>query len=60
LQVSILKQRELPDIWVAAGEHCPFLERYIYVLSDLPSKGLLTDEHDRAEIKVLVVNFDVF
>ena len=54
MQVSILKQQELPEIWVAAGDGCSFLKKFIYVLSELPSKGKLFSEEDRSEIKVIV------
>jgi hypothetical protein len=52
-QVSCLKQRETPEIWVAAGKGCTFLERFDYVLQELPSKGILFSEEDRAAIQVL-------
>jgi hypothetical protein len=50
--VSTLKQQELPKIWVAAGNGCSFLEKFSFVLSELPSKGQLFHEQDRADIKV--------
>jgi hypothetical protein len=50
--VSVLKQHEIPEIWVAAGEGCSFLENFSYVLSELPSKGELFSELDRHVIKV--------
>jgi hypothetical protein len=53
LQVSTLKQQELPEIWVAAGEGSIFLEKFSYVLSELPSMGKLFSEQDRNEIKVI-------
>ena len=52
LQVSTLKQHEFPEIWVAAGEGCSFLEKFSYVLSEKPSKGVLYSEDDRKVIKV--------
>jgi hypothetical protein len=52
LQVSILKQKEFPEIWVAAGEGCTFLEKFTFALSELPSQGELFNEQDRYEIKV--------
>ncbi len=55
LQVSCLKQYEAPEIWVAAGDRCSFLERFDYVLNELPSKGILFSEDDRAAIQVLCV-----
>jgi hypothetical protein len=54
VQVSVLKQQEAPEIWVAAGEGCSFLEQFSYVLSELPSKGELFSEQDRHVIKVMV------
>jgi hypothetical protein len=48
----MLKQQEFPEIWVAAGEGCSFLEKFSYVLSELPSKGILFSEQDRSEITV--------
>jgi hypothetical protein len=51
-QVSILKHHESPQIWVAAGEGCSFLERFSYMLSEMPSKGSLFSEQDRSDIKV--------
>jgi hypothetical protein len=53
VQVSTLKQQELPEIWVAAGEGCSFLEKYSYVLSKLPSEGELFNEQDLEDIKVI-------
>ena len=53
VQVSTLKQQELPEIWVAAGEGCSFLDKYSYVLSELPSKGELFSEQDRTDIRVI-------
>jgi hypothetical protein len=50
--VSTLKQEELPEIWVAAGKGCSFLEQFSFVLSELPSNGQLFHEPDRADIKV--------
>jgi hypothetical protein len=51
-QVSTLKQQELPDIFVAAGEDCAYLERFRYLLREVPSKGVLFCEDDRPKIKV--------
>jgi hypothetical protein len=51
-QVSKLKQLEEPDLWVAAGEACSFLDKFSYVLSELPSKGVLFSEEDRRDIAV--------
>ena len=55
LQVSSLKQQELPEIWVAAEVpgKVPFLEKFAYVLSELPSKGKLFSQNDWQEIKVI-------
>jgi hypothetical protein len=53
MQVSSLKQCESPEIWVAAGEGCSFLERFDYVLTELPSKGDVFSEGDLPEIQVL-------
>ncbi len=53
MQVSVLKQQEAPQIWVAAGDNCSFLERFHYALTKLPSHGLLTNQADLPEIKVL-------
>ncbi len=50
--MSVLKQQEVPEIWVAAGEGCSFLENFSYVLSELPRKGKLFSEQDRLVIKV--------
>jgi hypothetical protein len=52
VQVSVLKQHEAPEIWVAAGEGCSFLEKFSYVLSELPSKGELFSEQDGWVIQV--------
>jgi hypothetical protein len=52
LQVSTLKQIEAPEIWVAAGEGCISLEKFNYVLADLPSKGKAFYEKDITQIKV--------
>jgi hypothetical protein len=49
----VLKQHESPEIWVAAGEHCSFLEKFSYVMSEPPSKGELFAESDLPEIKVM-------
>jgi hypothetical protein len=51
--VSTLKQEEFPDIWVAAGDGCSYLEKFSYVLSELPSKGALFCDQDRNDIKVI-------
>ena len=53
VQVSTLKRQELPEIWVAAGESCSFLDKFSYVLSELPSKGELFSEQDRTDIQVI-------
>jgi hypothetical protein len=55
VQVSSLKQQELPEIWVAAEVpgKVPFLEKFAYVLSELPSKGKLFSQNDWQEIKVI-------
>ncbi len=53
MQVSVLKQQDSPQIWVAAGDNCSFLERFDYALTKLPSFGRLTDEADLPEIKVI-------
>ena len=55
VQVSSLKQQELPEIWVAAEVpgKVPFLEKFVYVLSELPSKGKLFSQNDWQEIKVI-------
>jgi hypothetical protein len=50
----VLKQQEVPEIWVAAGAGCSFLENFSLVLSELPSKGKLFSEDDRRVIKVTV------
>jgi hypothetical protein len=55
LQVSTLKQLEIPEIWVAAGEGCLYLQQFSYVLSEVPSKGILFSEEDRAEIKASII-----
>ena len=56
--MSTLKQLESPEIWVAAGkEGCSFLEQYSFVLSELPSKGVLFSEDDRKVIKVSEESF---
>jgi hypothetical protein len=52
LQVSILKQEETPEIWVAAGEGCSFLQKFRFALTELPSQGELFSEQDRLGIKV--------
>ena len=59
VQVSTLKQQELPEIWVAAGEGCSFLDKYSYVLSELPSKGELFSEQDRADIQVICTRMHI-
>ena len=53
-QISTLKQQELPEIWVAAGED--YLNQYTFVLSALPSKGELFDDKDRVDIQVNIHN----
>lgn len=53
-QISTLKQQELPEIWVAAGED--YLKQYTFVLSALPSKGELFDDKDRLDIQVNIHN----
>ena len=51
--MSTLKQQESPEIWVAAGEGCcTYFEKFSYVLSELPSAGMLFDEKDQVAIKV--------
>jgi len=49
--VSALKQVEAPEIWVAAGDGACFLERFDYVLKELPSAGVLFSEADREYIR---------
>jgi WD40 repeat protein len=49
--ISTLKQVETPEIWVAAGDGASFLQRFSYVLAELPSKGVLFSEGDRQYIK---------
>mmetsp|Transcript_9880 Transcript_9880/g.24345 ORF Transcript_9880/g.24345 Transcript_9880/m.24345 type:complete len:1001 (+) Transcript_9880:2-3004(+) len=45
--VSVLGQKEAPEIWVTAGGGGAFLERFDYVFRDLPSTGNLFSELDR-------------
>ncbi len=49
-----MKQVECPEIWVAAGKGCLFLEKFDYVLTKLPSEGDLFEPDDKPEIKVLL------
>src|SRR6056300_606423 len=44
-------QVEAPEIFVAAGDGASFLERFDYVLDELPSKGEIFDEKDREYIR---------
>ena len=44
-------QVEAPEIFVAAGDGASFLERFDYVLDELPSKGDIFDEKDREYIR---------
>ncbi len=52
IQVSVLKQQDLPDIWVAAGDGCSYLRKFRYLLKDLPSHGVLFNKDDRIDIEV--------
>ncbi len=49
----MLKQHDLPDIWVAAGDGCSYLRKFRYLLKDLPSHGVLFNKNDRHDIEVL-------
>jgi hypothetical protein len=53
VQVSVLKQVELPEIWVAAGDGCSFLSRFNYVFTELPSKGEVFSKADLTGIMVI-------
>src|SRR6056300_837416 len=44
-------QVEAPEIFVAAGDGASFLERFDYVLDELPSDGEIFDEKDRQYIR---------
>jgi hypothetical protein len=52
LQISTIKQVECPEIWVAAGNDCSFLEKFDYILTELPSKGMSFCKDDLLYIKV--------
>jgi hypothetical protein len=52
MQVSALKQHDSPEIWVAAGEGCSFLQKFGYVSTKPPSKGLVYCPADLPGIKV--------
>jgi hypothetical protein len=55
----MLKQRVSPDIWVAAGDGCSFLEKFDYVLTELPSQGKSFSPADLREIEVFVTCRDL-